>query len=195
MRLSRMNFLTIGLLIIAGLTFAVAKNYSFKPNTTAPLAGGDNTPMTTKQDGPQRSGQNKEARDKYELLLIAKDAAFKAGTPVLLDVSVRNNSPEVIYIVTSSSIKDNKIEVKDGKEEIVPLSDESKKLLESVEITGRTLQEIKPGEEVQYEYDVSVLYSLPAGDTYTIKLKRSILLADKTHFVEVESNPVKVTIY
>lgn len=194
MSLSRTSLFVIGVLIIGSITFASAKNTGFKMNTLALPTGSGNKSMTIKQNDSPKLGQDKEAPEKYELLLKARDTLVKAGRPVFLDVSVGNNSQETIFIVRSISINDDEIEVKDGKGEIVPLSDEARKALESARESSRIVIEIKPREEAHYEYNVSVLYSLPAGDTYTIKLRRSILLADKTHFIEVESNPVKVTI-
>lgn len=130
---------------------------------------------------------------KHELSAEAKKSVFTPDEPILLEVTLSNKSAEAIYIIETSPLKDNRLEITKSRGEKVPLSEKGRKIMQSGEVR-RMVSKIGPGEKLEYEIGVGELYDLSDSGTYTVVVKRTILLHDKKKFTEVKSNPVKVLV-
>jgi hypothetical protein len=133
-------------------------------------------------------------KDMYELSAQAERDVLSPNDRVILNLTLRNNSSDVIYVIVSSQIQ-NDIEVKNGRGVKVPLSQKGARLLDNGVGGGKWVyKKIEPGREVSYQIYVHDFYDLPAGDTYTLSVQRDILMNDKKKRVKVKSNPVTIKI-
>lgn len=173
-----------------GLALALSVRTRMKSDAggATPRAGQAQTTAAREDRAPAE----KDVEDApYQLLARAESALLKAGDPLVLKATLRNNSPEAIYVVVTGRPRGNKIEVKDGRGQPVPLSEAGRRLLGSP-VTKRLLHEIPAGREVTYGVDIGELYQLDGGGEYTITIKEDILKSDKKTFLELASNPVEV---
>ena len=76
----------------------------------------------------------------------------------------------------------------------MPMSQKGKKLRDSP-VLRRTVSKIDAGQTIQYTIAISDLYDLTSRGTYSVTVKRKILMEDKKTFVEVLSYPVKVIVH
>ena len=129
----------------------------------------------------------------YALAAQPQKDAFKTGEPIILRLSLSNDSADEIYIIETSATKDNQLEIMNGRGEKVAMSERGKRRLASPELR-RIISKVGAGQAIQYAINVSDLYDFAGGDTYTVKVKRKILMANKRTFAEVKSHPVKVSV-
>ena len=193
--MKRASIYTLAGMIAAsgGLSLALSMGTRMKSDAgDAPPPAGQ--AQTTAARGDRAADTKGVTAAPYQLLARAERELFKAGEPLLLKATLRNNSRESVYVVVTGSVIDNKIEVKDGRGRPVPLSEAGRKLLDSAEITKRLLHEIPAGREVTYDINVGELYQLAAGGEYAITIKRDILKSDKKPSLELASNPVEVKV-
>lgn len=131
--------------------------------------------------------------NKYKLSVRLEKTQFTPRDVILLNISLRNKSPEALSIVESSAIRDYKITVRSEDGEDLQLSEQGKRLLEASEEYRQLVVQINPGEEIHQSIELSKLYDLTPG-TYTVRVKRLILTKDKTAYVELTSNSIKVEV-
>src|ERR1700755_824970 len=110
----------------------------------------------------QDTGDRSMKKSPYELLVGRKETA---DAPFYLVVTLKNNSRESIFFVDSDPLKDHRLEVKDERGNVAPLSKKGAKILDSG-WTHRVVRELKPGEQTVSEIDLGQLYDLPGGVSY-----------------------------
>lgn len=194
MKMKRTNIYALAAMVAVsgGLALALSMGKRMKSSEAdAPPPAGQ--AQATAARGQQAETAKGVPSASYQLLARADRELLKAGDAFVLKATLRNNSPQAIYVVVTGGPGDNKIEVKDGRGRPVPLSEAGRKLLDSP-ITKRLLHEIPPGWEVTYEVDVGELYQLTGGWEYTSTVKRDILKGDKKTSLELASNPVEVKV-
>ena len=151
----------------------------------------DQSAKASSQADKRAAGDRGTGKAKYELSVKIKGDSAASGNPVLLTLTLRNNSEESVFVVDTGTVSDYKFEIKNAGGEVVQPSDRGRKKLAS---TGfkRIVREVKPGQEISSEIDLGELFDLSAGAGYTLILKRNILMSDKEHSSEIESNPIKI---
>lgn len=141
-----------------------------------------------------RKGGNSMVRGKWVLTARPGRESFKLGEPATLRLSLSNYSKKEIYVIDTNPSRDNEIEIKNPKGEKMPMSQKGKRLMDSP-VLRRTVSKIDAGQTIQYTIAISDLYDLTSRGTYTVTVKRKILMEDKKTFVEVLSYPVKVIVH
>lgn len=194
MKFSKANALVVTIAISTVVTLAIGISQQNKRKKDDVASSNTHQPSApTAQEAHQMNKQGAGA-DKYRLSAQIDKAVVALGEPVLLRMTLTNNSSEKIYIITTGSTSDSKLNVKDEKGNVVPISERGRKSLEREEETKEVMQEITPGQGVKYELEVGKIYDLSGGETYTIMITRNILLQDKKQVMNVQSNPIKVKI-
>ena len=191
MRVKRARILAMFALAVLGtLTVAAAVNVGnrMRREVVSPNSGRiEATPSSGERAG------NTRVKGKAVLLAEVGKPSFAVSEPIIIKLTLRNDSDAEIYRIDTNPVRDNQLEIKNSANEKMPLSDEVKRVLASP-VLRRIVSRIDPGQVVQYEIDVLDAYDLSDIGPYTVTVKRTILLQDRKKFVELESNPVKVVV-
>ena len=137
---------------------------------------------------------NIATRAQYELSGEAAKKIVPEGENIVLQLTLKNLSPNVIFIIQSDTSTDYNIEVKGANEKLIALSAKGQEALSSPAWGSRMLIQIPPGEaSCRPPIVVNELYALPKG-RYTIVVKQFILMQDKKTYTTIKSNPIIVNI-
>jgi hypothetical protein len=136
---------------------------------------------------------NTMVEDKPVLLAKVDKSTFAPSEPIIIKLTLRNDTDAEIYRIDSNPIRDNQLEIKNNTGEKMPWSEKAKKALGSP-VLRTIVSRIGAGEFIQYEINVLDSYDLSTSGAYTVSVRRKILLKDRKKFVELESNPVKVVV-
>jgi hypothetical protein len=191
MKVNRAGILVIsGLAVPCTLTVAIAVNVGsrMRREVVSQKAG--------RVEAVPHGGENigkAIVKDKPVLLAEAGKPAFAPGEPVIITLTLRNETEAEIYRIDTNSIRDNQLEIKNSAGEKMPLSERGKKVLESP-VLRCIVSRMGPGQVVQYEINVLDAYDLSRSGAYTVIVKRTILVQDRKKFAEIESNQVKVLV-
>ncbi|MCI0665423.1 MAG: hypothetical protein L0220_30555, partial [Acidobacteria bacterium] len=120
----------------------------------------------------------------------------KLGAPILLSLSIHNVTNNLLYLVESYPEKDYKISILDVNGKTPSLTEWGEHL---VRIAGddyrRVVKKVAPGQTIHNKIDISKIYHLIPGDTYTITVKRQVFkMGRKDQFTDVLSNTVSVRV-
>jgi hypothetical protein len=191
MKVNRTTICVMFALVVLGtLTVAFAINVGSRmpPPVGSPTRGRVETlPVSSENVG------NTMVKGKPVLLAEVGKPAFPPSEPIIIKMTLRNETDAEIYIIETAAGRDNELEVKKASGEKLPLSEKGKRALEAP-ILRRFLSRIGPGQVVQYKINVLDSHDLSPNGAYTVTVKRKILMQDKKKLVELESNPVKVVV-
>lgn len=191
MKVNRARILVMSALAVLGtltVAFAINVGSRMRREVVSPKSG--------RIEAVPRSGEkagNTMVKGKPVLLAEVGKPTFPPSEPIIIKLTLRNETDAEIYIIETGAGRDNELEIKKASGEKLPLSEKGKKRLESP-VLRRFVSRIGPGQVVQYKIDVLDSYDLSTNGTYTVTVKRKILLRDRKKFVELESNPVKVVV-
>ena len=181
------------IVVLSALTVAVAVNVKNRPQEEViPPTGGRVAGMLSRGNEPNDHGKS-VVTGNHVLFAEAAKNVFTPGEPIILKLTLSNQTDEDIYIIETTPKRDNEFEVKKVTGEEVPLFEKAKKTLESPELK-RMISRIGPWRVLQYEVNVGDLYDLTIDNAYSVTVKRRILMQDRKKFAEVKSNPVKVVV-
>ncbi|MGI9069600.1 MAG: hypothetical protein ACR2HX_24740 [Pyrinomonadaceae bacterium] len=193
MKVNRARILVMSALAMLGtLTLALAVNVGSKmPREVVSPKSGPVESVSSRNDA--NTVGNTMVKGKPTLLAEVGKPTFVLREPIIIKLTLRNGTDAEIYRIDTNPVRDNQLEIKNSAGDKMPLSEKAKKALESP-VLRSIVSRIAPGQVVQYEIDVLDSYDLSTNGTYTVTVKRKIVMQDKKKFVELESNPVKVVV-
>jgi hypothetical protein len=140
-----------------------------------------------------------ESTADYQLSAQAEKTRVHAGEPVVLQITIKNNSKREISYGAQSLERLFTIEVKNKKGETMPLTRYGKSLFVTQPgppppFSGLGGDSLKPGEAKTYRFLINRMYDMTVPDIYAIVAKRSFTDVKDGETIEVVSNQVKVEV-
>ena len=114
---------------------------------------------------------------------------------ITLTLTLTNKTKKEIVVIESNPLADYKIDVRDGRDALVPPTPEGKDLLFRSQWGGRRLSvTIAPGEIKTDTFQVNKIYAMVNPGSYTISASRRARSKVGGPWVELRSNKVVATV-
>lgn len=129
---------------------------------------------------------------------VAEPLPLRAGQPISLQVSVRNDSAETRWVMlTANIVRDCRVELQTRPGSPLPLTLFGKHLAESP-IGKGGLHVLRPGGMQDYRYPLSRVFDMSLGGTYTVKASVRVWTANTLdaaeHYRALSSTPLMLEV-
>jgi len=145
--------------------------------------------MNKKEDTEYEWGPESE---NYQLSIQAGKKVYTYCEPIVLKVTIRNNSAEPGLLIVSRPDKDYKAIVKNSKEKAIPLTAYGRHLRDSLLGGLEQALYLDPGQKLEYTLLVNRIHDMTRKDTYSIVVKRYVYKRNDKGSAEVVSNTIEV---
>jgi hypothetical protein len=135
-----------------------------------------------------------EASEGFQLSAGIENKQFRIGEPIVLKLTIRNSTKQVLYLTETSPESDYKLLVKNEYGERVPLTEFGQRLLNNKEEFRVIGVKVKSGEERKDSIEVSRLHEMTVPGTYSITASRTVKNRNGKGWSEVVSNTINITI-
>ena len=172
--------------VASAIVHAIALSaFMFVSSNTLPLHAQD----VPAQDVPANG------KSGYEIDAQFENDEVQSAAPVVLIISIKNNSQSgMSYIETDSELVFD-INVKNAKGESMPLTRYGKRIMQpeaEPTVFRRILVKLKPGEKSLYKILVNRIYDMSVPDSYSVTAKRRFLPEGESKLSEEVSSQAVV---
>ncbi|MBM4047809.1 MAG: hypothetical protein FJ279_22115 [Planctomycetes bacterium] len=130
----------------------------------------------------------------FQLTARLEKEEIQACQPVALVVTLRNLSKDTLAFPESAPYRDYRLVVKDSNGREVPLTRYGKAIKDTEGEFRLVVTDLPAHSELRATLLVNRYYDMTVTDTYSVSVRRDVLLKSRDRVVEVLSNSVRVKI-
>lgn len=135
-----------------------------------------------------------EPSEGFNLSARIENKQFKLGEPIVLNLTIRNITKQVLYLTETNPYSDYQLIVKSERGERVRLTEFGQRSSNNKEDFRVIGVKVKPGEERHDSIEATRLYNMTVPGTYTMIARRVIRSRKGRESAEVVSNVVNVLV-